>query len=873
VARSSDPDGALPTTATATPEELVPSSTIGGRVGRYVLLREIGKGGMGTVWEAYDPSLDRLIALKLVANMDGDTGPEASSLEREARALARVTDPRVVVVHDGGREGPVVFIAMELVRGRTLKEWMAEAERTPEQVIDVLVTAGRGLEAVHRAGLVHRDIKPSNILLGDDGRVCVGDLGIALADSIARGSGAYAGTPGYMAPEQRARRGADARSDQYAFCVTAWEALTGALPGAEATRAPPAALRGAIERGLAEDPEQRWPALGDLLTRFERWRGRRRRRWIGGGAATAVVAAAGALLVAAREPARTDACAATAHEIDAAWTPGRRDALAQAFAAVASPVATGAWQRTEGVLTGWIDRWRAARVTACDDTVQRRTQPAAVLARRERCLADRRDQLDALLEALARPDALSAPLAVSAAWALPAPEGCLAPSPPDAPVPTPDAAPLRAVRQQIARAAVLRRLGKPTDAVAAAEAAVRDAEPTGDRGLLAQALTELGHCGSVASQHDAAIEALRRAVNAADGAGLDEIRFAAWAELEFLIGEIRADKAEGARILEQVGALFERLPPDLGREAVLEERTGAYARIHGDYPACIAHATRAGELRRALDPGNLDAIAEPLNLVGICHERSAHEREALGVFEQVLELRRRALGDDHPRTAMIYNNLASVHYSLGEYELSAQLHEKALAARERVLGPAHRDVAQSHNNLANTLRKLGRADEALVHARAARDNWAVSVGPRTVVTATATAVMGHCELALGHLDEAERLYRDALAIRLEVRGPDHEDVTRVLGDLANVMVKRGRLADAIALADDAWTRTRARGDTGVDLASAEVDRLVIHAADPRRRAAAVERIRALCPALDDPDWVVEKADCEAFVARGGTPAP
>jgi len=867
-------DDALPTTATATPEELAePARSIGGQIDRYVLLREIGAGGMGTVWEAYDPQLDRLIALKLVLDpAGGSSGAETTSLEREARALARVTDPHVVAVFDGGRDGAMVYIAMELVRGRTLKEWLAEHAWPAQRIVDVMLTAGRGLEAVHRAGLVHRDIKPSNILIGNDGRVCVSDLGIALAESLARGSGAYAGTPAYMAPEQRERKGADARSDQYAFCATAWEALGGTLPP-QTARPIPAALRGALERGLHADPAERWPALADLLVVIERWRGRARRRWIAAAAAVALAAAVAVTFIVTREPARTDVCAATTREIDGVWTKARRAELAAAFAAVPSPIAVAAWERTDGVLAAWVDRWRAARVQACDETTVRRTQPAAVLARRESCLARRADQLDALLGALATPDAMSAPLAVSAAWGLSAPESCLAPSPPDAPAPEPDAAPIRALHQRLARTEALRRLGKPVDAVAAAEAIMRDAESTGDRGLLAQAYTELGHCHAVASNQDASIEALRKAITAADGAGLDDVRFAAWAQLGFVIGEIKADKAEGARILEQLHAIYDRLPPDSRREAVLEERTGAYHRIHGDYVACIEHATRSHELRKQNDPTNLDAIAEPLNLVGICLERSAHERQAIEVFEQVLDLRRRSIGEDHPRTAMIYNNLASVAHSLGQYEKSEREHKKALAIRERVLGPDHRDVAQSHNNLANTLTKMGRPDGALVHARAARDIWAKSVGPRTVLTATATAVMGHAERALGHLDEAEALYREALGIRLEVRGPNHEDVTRVLGDLAKVMVMKGKIPEAIAFADDAWKRDVARGDTGIDQASNEIDHLMIHAADPRRRAAAVERIRALCPALADPDWVVEKADCGAFVARGGAPLP
>jgi predicted Ser/Thr protein kinase len=294
------------------------------RVGRYQIEAEIGAGAMGVVYRARDPELDRTLAIKLVTTRRGATSRDR--LLREAQAMAKVRHPNVVPIFDVGTHGDGIFVVMPLISGGTLRAWMRAARRSWQDVVDRLTAAGRGLAAAHAAGLVHRDFKPDNVLVGDDGEVMVADFGLALAtsdDTAVSADGApspahaietssIAGTPAYMAPEQRAGAALDARTDQFAFCVAFWEGLFGERPGDAATRTlvrgpfasrtlaadakrAPAWLAAALERGLSADPARRWPSIAALLDHVRARRQRPRRVALAAAAATvaASVAVAG----------------------------------------------------------------------------------------------------------------------------------------------------------------------------------------------------------------------------------------------------------------------------------------------------------------------------------------------------------------------------------------------------------------------------------------------------------------------------------------------------------------------------------------------------------------------------------------------------
>ncbi|AUX39595.1 uncharacterized protein SOCE26_009890 [Sorangium cellulosum] len=308
---SAQPDGFLEGTAVALPapgEALSP----GAHVGRFTVLARAGQGGMGVVYAAYDPELDRRVALKLIAPGGVDAEGRAR-LVREAQVMARLSHPNVVPIYEIGEHGRGVFVAMEFVDGRTLRDLRREQPRAWEAALAAGIQAGRGLAAAHHEGLVHRDVKPDNILIGKDGRARIADFGIArlrreedrppsaeapaAAPAPAAASpgaaalhapltaaGAFLGTPAYMAPELAERRPATAKSDQWSFCATLHEALYGELPfegedlparlaraRRDLLRQPPpgskvpAPVRAALARGLRARPEERWPSVDDLL--------------------------------------------------------------------------------------------------------------------------------------------------------------------------------------------------------------------------------------------------------------------------------------------------------------------------------------------------------------------------------------------------------------------------------------------------------------------------------------------------------------------------------------------------------------------------------------------------------------------------------
>lgn len=288
------------------------------QIGRFHVLEKLGEGGMGEVYAAFDPELDRRVAIKVLHSGLGESQERRERLIREAQALARVSHPNIVQVFEVGLHREHVFVAMEYVRGENLAQWLGR-QPSPHDwraIVDLFVAAGQGLAAVHAAGLVHRDFKPANTIVGADGRARILDFGLVRATALGdsreaqragapdrlehslTAMGSVVGTPGYMAPEMFLGQRADAWSDQYSFCTALYEGLYGERPHKGETltalasakilgivpRPPsgtkvPAWLHAAVTRGLAVKAEERWPSMTELLAELNRDRRSVLRRW------------------------------------------------------------------------------------------------------------------------------------------------------------------------------------------------------------------------------------------------------------------------------------------------------------------------------------------------------------------------------------------------------------------------------------------------------------------------------------------------------------------------------------------------------------------------------------------------------------------
>jgi eukaryotic-like serine/threonine-protein kinase len=375
------------------------------RVGRYEVIEPIGAGAFGKVYRARDPQLDRTIALKVLA-VEHARGED---LLGEAKVMATIGHPNVAAIHDAGvlaDAAPArVFLAMELVDGKHLRDWLSTPRTRPE-ILEVMRQAGRGLAAAHAAGIVHRDFKPENLLVGGDGRVRVVDFGLARTATAAiapdtdvaeTSTATVAGTPAYMAPELFDGAPASALTDQFAFCITLWEALYGGRPfparSVDELRAAferpvvvprrprmPRRVVLALARGLATDPARRHPAMDALVAELEP---RRSARWLVA-AAVAIAGLATALALAlAREPAPPDPCPRATGELAGVWDAARRTAIAGAFRATGVPHAPAAFDRLAGVLDRATGEWLDAHHAAC--ATPRAPRPTSATSSRPIC--------------------------------------------------------------------------------------------------------------------------------------------------------------------------------------------------------------------------------------------------------------------------------------------------------------------------------------------------------------------------------------------------------------------------------------------------------------------------------------------------------
>lgn len=807
------------------------------RLGRFVVGELRGKGGMGTVYAAWDPRLRRQVAIKV---LHGERSPAASlRLRLEAQALAALSHPNIVEVYEIGDDDGALFVVMELVQGESLAQWIARRTdfgRARARVcLDLLLQAGRGLAACHGAGLLHRDVKPGNVLVGTDGRARVADFGLVRAvetdpsasdvDASAVRARDRVGTPAYMSPEQHDGRDADARSDQFSFCVMAWEALFGVLPvgrSAVMGRPPhaggvPRSVVAVLRRGLEEDPQRRHDDMTTLLNRLEAAARSRRRGPI-------LLAGVGLGLAWARcEPTVAPAPGPCdeATPMGTWWRDEGSPTLARA--ADDADAAAATVEAIDGAMAVYALRHDDAWRRACDDA-EAPAQPARLA-----CLRECQDEAAVVLGEFrddARTFAVQGSAAVAAMFD---PELCAQAA--DAAGSVGRDAFHREIMAELAAARAALRANRFAEAVALDVAASARSLAANRPQLDARARLQLGET-MLALGHPAIAGRVASEAHALAEAAHDDHLAAEAAVLAMDIGD-DTSRRTWAR---HAAAALQRGGADPILEAAYLTRLGDAELDRGDAGAAeLAHA-RALELRRATGIDELATLENRSGLAAVAELRG-RRAEALARSQEVVELAERWLGAEHPTALRVRAERARSLVHVDPIAARAEL-EALLRTMPRVLGESAAPLAAVLGTTANLELMEGHLEAAAAASARAAEVILTSLGPDSLLLVPHAYQQGAIALARGDLDAAERGFSTALSL-YERHDPEGPAVAGPLLGLAVVAGDRGDSPRAIAMLERAAASLDGRGDDG------RLGEVLYQLAAARFDAGDVERARTI----------------------------
>lgn len=781
------------------------------RIGAYAILSVLGSGAMGIVFSAYDERLDRRVALKLVKGSPKTSSNARLRMIREAQAMARLSHPNVAHVYEVGDHRGQVFVAMEFVRGMSLRQWEEQAQHARDEIIDVYTQAARGLGAAHAAGIVHRDFKPDNVLVGDDGRVRVVDFGLAHAHGQAdhedpaaqqplttnsseaafsvklTRAGSLVGTVAYMAPEQFLHKPTTPKSDQFSLCVALYAALYGERPFAGNTlmtvmssvlagrvNAPPgdthvpAWLRQVLLRGLSVKPDDRFATMEDLCAALHPHR-RARRRWIVALACIPLLVAAGLVLWQNQQR----PCKNAHIPISEVWGNSIQRSLATKFEQSALAFADSSWTTVERELDQFSQRWQTQAHDVClAKTQAQSSELQQTIARQQLCLSERLDQLSALLDFLRRDDPAAIVHAVEGLDQLADPGQCALSQIANLPVaPQPEQREaVRALDDAIARLHLEVIFGKRQGLSSQALELVRRSKeleyaPTYGLALLLQARVE-----RLENHVELATAAAQTSLEVAEQHGLDTLAVRA------LIERARLTSAQPQQF-ETAFALLELATYKLARanlsgswmESAIHELRGQILSKQGRHAEALEQHTRALELRTAEQASNRVRVASSHNNLANVYTRTGEHERALAHAHTAREIGEQTYGASHPLVA------ATLH-SIGDIETERKEIVRAQEIFDRVTATYREIYADDDPKFGNLHRSLGylafiRGDHPtavseFTKAIASVQLHATPLSPSDVLAiyyslAAAQASGGNYVEALATLEEASRQLQSA----------------------------------------------------------------------------------------------------------------
>jgi len=802
---------------------------------RYVVSSVLGRGGMGTVYLARDQQLGRDVAVKL-----HPAGTGGERLYREALAMAQLAHPNVVTVFEVGDLGDRLFVAMEYVRGSTLRVWATETPRTWREIVDMMLLVGEGLIAAHKAGIVHRDFKPENVLVDTEGRPRVSDFGLARANaaivsnpptnatpvpssqrsgssrpisvsSSMTETGTVLGTPAYMAPEQYAAGEVDARCDEFAFCIVVWELLFGMRPFAGSTlqavqqaierrelRTPPpnevpVALRKVIERGLSAKPSDRFSDLRELLVAMRAAMIPPRRRVLVPALALGAVLVAGstAAYVLLSGAGQSEMSCATAGDDLETYLPA---SLGNQVVARLNQVPGHVGAHARSNIEHFTAAYRSVATAACEAHDQHHEWTDSVFQRSAGCRHDVAVTAAAALRALQ--EHFDVTSAASTIETLPALKPCGDPIALNGMLDTIGRRDLSEARAVLLVALHRAESGQRDQARAALDR-VSDS-PIAKQGGLADLIALVrGTLDGESGEVEHSLSELGDAYYRAHADGDRSVELEALGSILDIGGHSERFKElePWIKLAQSEESLFERTDR-LGAarmQATLAHVLGA----RGDLPHAreqIEHAISI--LKEGASPLALaSADAEYAAILGDANDA----KRAIEKYESAIATITDTLGPEDARLARLISGEALTYKDLGDNETATKLGQRALELARAGKG-APDDVANAQLNLGASLLDDDRDDEAQPLIEAARATFENDFGPNSSMVASCDTNLALIESDHGHYDRAiDRLQR-AVTAEEKLIGPNTESFAALLYNLSADQQAAGKLNDALATA-------------------------------------------------------------------------
>ncbi len=672
-------------------------------IGRFQILGQLGEGGMGVVYAAYDDKLDRKVAIKVLRGQASKTA--RTRLLREAQALAKLSHPNIVGVHEVGEHEGQVYLAMEFVRGQSLNEWIEEP-RPWRDVIEVFKQAALGLDVAHRHNLIHRDFKPHNAILSEDGTTKVLDFGLARAgdtDDVAgeeelpgdknvlhdrlTHTGAIMGTPAYMSPEQHTGLQATARSDQFSFCIALYEALYRQHPyntnslselvlgivegnildpprGSDV----PQWVRKVVWRGLCVAPEDRFASMAELVAALEADPARRRRKWMLAAGSLLGMGLGSVALAQFQAPVQEPAaiCIGFDGAVKDVWHTDRRQAITDAFSKLEAAYAVEAGPRLVAQFDAYTNAWVAARTGQCE-AHERGEISDTLYDRSSTCFAERLAQMDTLAQVIEKGNAEVLEQATVAVASLPAIEVCTNQELLGAEVALPEdldtAAKIQEGRMELARADGEIQLWQFEEARTRATAVLKLARELDYRPLEAEALIREGSVWMWQGDGEKAYASLSSAAAVAVAHGSMSDAAEAVAKKLFVHAELNGKAEESWDERWLVTALSERtISPEIAwlvnnNLGVIAERVGYPEEAVQFYERALNHVETQVSMRQEL--------LISLQNLGLVHTRLYNYKKV----DEYLELGYRSAvelyGQSHPLLSDYLNSLVDSDFHNG----------------------------------------------------------------------------------------------------------------------------------------------------------------------------------------------------------------